>query len=124
MEDQGMSIFTELKEFLAKLVETPAESKPDAVETARALTPTGQGPVERTPTLTPTSLMTLTRRDFKISGQIGEPGQKDKLSFSSLAHQIESGRLKGHMEQDLIEGVIRAVLPGSPLRSYLEGRVG
>ena len=68
--------------------------------------------------------MTLTRRDFKISGQIGEPGQKDKLSFSSLAHQIESGRLKGHMEQDLIEGVIRAVLPGSPLRSYLEGRVG
>lgn len=28
-------------------------------------------------------------REFKISGQIGEPGQKDKLTFSSLAHQIE-----------------------------------
>ena len=123
MEDQGMSIFTELREFLAQLTETPAIPKPD-MEAARVLTPSGQAPAEMTPTLTPTSLMTLTRRDFKISGQIGEPGQKDKLSFSSLAHQIESGRLKGHMEQDLIEGVIRAVLPGSPLRSYLEGRVG
>lgn len=27
-------------------------------------------------------------REFKISGQIGEPGQKDKLTFSSLAHQM------------------------------------
>lgn len=25
------------------------------------------------------------RKDFKIAGQIGEPGQKDKLTFSSLA---------------------------------------
>ena len=31
------------------------------------------------------------RRQFKISGQIGEPEQKYKISFSSLARQIQTG---------------------------------
>ena len=66
--------------------------------------------------------MTLSRREFKISGQIGEPGQRDRLTFSSLAHQIENGLVKRHNEREVIEAVIRAVMPGSSLRSYLEGR--
>lgn len=36
----------------------------------------------------------LWRKDFKIAGQIGEPGQKDLLTFSSLACQIEPGLSK------------------------------
>ena len=66
--------------------------------------------------------LSLVRRDFKISGQIGEPGQKDRLTFSSLAHQIESGLEKGHHDREIVQGVIRAIAPGSSLRSYLEGR--
>ena len=31
------------------------------------------------------------RREFKIKGQIGAPGEENKLSFISLARQIESG---------------------------------
>ena len=31
------------------------------------------------------------RREFKNSGQIGEPGQTDKLTFVSLTHQIDYG---------------------------------
>ena len=31
------------------------------------------------------------KRDFKISGQIGDVSQKDWLSFSSLLHQFENG---------------------------------
>ena len=38
------------------------------------------------------------RKDFKVSGQIGEPGQRDRLTFSSLAHQIENGLNRGHTE--------------------------
>ena len=38
------------------------------------------------------------QKDFKIAGQIGEPGQKDKLTFSSLARQIEHGLSKGFPE--------------------------
>lgn len=35
------------------------------------------------------------RREFHICGQIGEGGQRDKLSYTNLMHQIESGLRKG-----------------------------
>lgn len=63
-------------------------------------------------------------KEFKISGLIGEPGQKDRLSFSSLARQIESGLDKGYPEQEIIDAVIRSITPGLQLRSYLEGKAG
>lgn len=61
-------------------------------------------------------------REFKISGQIGEPGKKDWLTFSSLAHQIEQGISKGFPEIEIVDAVIRAIVPGLQLRSYLEGK--
>ncbi|XP_060726973.1 uncharacterized protein LOC132846309 isoform X1 [Tachysurus vachellii] len=63
-------------------------------------------------------------KDFRIAGLIGDPGQKDCLSFSSLARQIESGLKKGYPEQEIIDSVIRAITPGLQLRSYLEGKAG
>lgn len=64
----------------------------------------------------------LWHKEFKISGQIGEPGQKDRLTFSSLARQIEHGLLKGFPETEIVDAVIRAIVPGMQLRSYLEGK--
>lgn len=61
-------------------------------------------------------------KEFKISGQIGEPGQKDKLTFSSLAHQIEHGLSRGFSGLEIVDAVIRAIAPGMQLRSYLEGK--
>ena len=61
-------------------------------------------------------------KDFKISGQIGEPGQRERLMFSSLAHQIENGLNRGHTEIEIVDAVIRAISPGLQLRSYLEGK--
>lgn len=43
------------------------------------------------------------RKEFKISGQIGEPGQKEKLTFSSLAHQIENGLSRGYPECEICD---------------------
>lgn len=62
------------------------------------------------------------RKDYKISGQIGEPGQKDRLTFSSLARQIENGLSKDYPESEIVDAVIRAIVPGLQLRSYLEGK--
>lgn len=62
------------------------------------------------------------QREFKIAGQIREPGQKDKLSFSSLAHQIENGIKKNVPEHEIVHAVIKAIAPGMQLRSYLEGK--
>ena len=33
----------------------------------------------------------VVRRQFKITGQIGDPDQKDKLNYSSLRKQMETG---------------------------------
>ena len=60
------------------------------------------------------------RRDFKISGQIGLPGQKEKLSFVSLIRQIENGLSKGYKESEIVDAIVRAISPGVQLRNYLE----
>lgn len=60
------------------------------------------------------------KKDFKIWGQIGEAGQRDKLSFTSLTNQIESGIKKGYSENEIIEAIIKAVSPGLHLRDLLE----
>ena len=65
-------------------------------------------------------LTSVLRRQFKIIGQIGEPNQKDKLSYTSLVRQIEAGVDQGFTEKEIREGVIRAICPGLVLRSYLE----
>lgn len=38
----------------------------------------------------------LYRRELKITGQIGEPSQKDKLTYSSLERQIQRALKKGY----------------------------
>ena len=60
------------------------------------------------------------RRQFNISGQIGEPDQKDKISFSSLARQVQMGLAQGYVESEIVDGVIRSITPGMVFRSYLE----
>ena len=62
----------------------------------------------------------LLRREFKLSGQIGEPGQTEKLTFVSLMHQIDSGLKRGYKESEIVDAVIRAIAPHSSLRSYVE----
>ncbi|XDV12946.1 hypothetical protein PO909_001491 [Leuciscus waleckii] len=64
------------------------------------------------------------RREFKIWGQIGESGQKEKLSYPSLIRQMEVGLEKGHSETEIVEAVVRAVTPGLPLRDMLEIKRG
>ena len=58
------------------------------------------------------------RREFKIQGIVGEPGQKDKLGYQSLISQIESGLKKQYSEAEVVNAVVRAVQPGLQLRSY------
>ncbi|KAJ8014366.1 hypothetical protein DPEC_G00039480 [Dallia pectoralis] len=92
-------------------------NKPDT-KGIKSITHTRQSPqnVVHSPALHPW------HKDFKIAGQIGEPGQKDKLTFSSLARQIEHGLSKGFPELEIVDAVIRAISPGMQLRSYLEGK--
>ena len=44
------------------------------------------------------------------------------MSYTSLIRRIETGKHKVYSEVDIIDGVIKAVVPSSSLRSYLDGR--
>ena len=60
-------------------------------------------------------------KDFKISGSIGRSGEKDKLSYTSLAYQIQNGRKAGY-DSEICAGVIKSIAPENHLRSYLESK--
>ena len=60
------------------------------------------------------------KREFKISGTIGVPGEANKLNFISLVHQIEGALAQGYREVEINEAIIRSISPGLPLRSFLE----
>ena len=59
-------------------------------------------------------------RQFKINGTIGDPGQKNCLSFSSLCFQIKQGESQGYTINEIYAGVIRAIEAGNPFRDVLE----
>ena len=60
------------------------------------------------------------RRDLKFVGQIGEPNQKDKLSFVGVHNQIKEAEGRGYTNKEIISACIRAMTPSLPLRKFLE----
>lgn len=75
----------------------------------RALIATSFNRMSITPPQAPTSW----HKDFKTSGQIDEPGQRDHLTFSGLAPQIEHGLSKDFRDVEItlwsVDAVIRAI---------------
>ena len=62
----------------------------------------------------------LLRKELKLRGQIGEPSQKDKLSYVSLMHQIEEAKSSGYDDDEIVSAVIKAMTPNLTLRNVLE----
>ena len=69
--------------------------------------------------LSSAALLSL-KREFKISGQIGDPGQTEKLTFVSLTNQIDYGIKCGYPEDEITAAVTRSIAPQNFLRSYIE----
>ena len=67
-------------------------------------------------------ILLVFKKELKFTGQIGSPKDTSKLSFSSLAHQIENVKKKNYSDQEICEPTIKAISPGLNLRSYLEGK--
>ena len=62
------------------------------------------------------------KKELKISGSIGLPGQKDKITFSSLAYQIENAVKKEYTSAEICEAVVKSISPDLQLRGFLEGK--
>ncbi len=112
-EEQRMLFLTELRSRYFKSTEPKEKDVSESVPPVKqnAGQSTLQGMLEST---------SVFRRQFKIVGQIGQPNEKDKLSFTSLTRQIDTGLKQGYTEQEIVDGVIRAINGGMVLRSYVE----
>ena len=62
----------------------------------------------------------ILRRDFKISGQIGDPNDRNTMTYISLLKQIDAGQNKGFTASEIVEGVIKAMAPSLKLKKYLD----
>ncbi len=118
LQTQFENLLVQQEELKNKI--TPMQSQTDTVESTTAKPPKQQDDQQDTYNLK-TSML---RREFKIQGQIGEPGQKDKLAYQSLISQIEIGLGKGYTEEEVTNAVVRSIQAGLQLRSYLEGLAG
>ncbi|XP_033124877.1 uncharacterized protein LOC117123136 [Anneissia japonica] len=102
LEDGGKSILLVVKAKIQEFMASPTSS----TETTQSL---------------PSSLE-MFKRELKIKGQIGSPGQTDKLSYLSVMRQIEDGLTRGYNRSAILNSVTMAVTSGTPLRGYLESR--
>lgn len=109
-----------LKDVKEMLTEKPHGIKNDEEDGKPVLSDSKPPPVAKEDPVQKLLATSALRRQFKISGQIGEPEQKDKISFSSLMRQIQMGLAQGYGESEIVDGVIRSITPGMVLRSYLE----
>ena len=129
LEDGGLSILEGILSSIEELVggtkkeepSTPQQDEDGTTPEKDAKPPSPTTLPATTPDQVTLSVLTnLMKRDFKISGQIGEPGQRDRITYTSLMRQLDAAQAKGYTDRELVEAVIRAISPGMRLRSYLE----
>ena len=116
-QDERLSTFLKLGDMLDRNMNTPQKKPEVKTETVDTKIENFEQKLQDTHSFDFKKL-----KDFKISGTIGGPGEKDKLSYSSLSYQIQSGIAMGFSSQDICSGVIKAISPSSNLRVYLENR--
>ena len=68
-----------------------------------------------------TILPSLRIREFKFDGSVGYSGEKGKLDFNGVMHNIKMAQRRKFPEEEICYAAIRAIVPGHPTRSYLEG---
>lgn len=122
-EEEPQTIHPDLQDLQKKMDQLVAEAQSHQKQIQQAIKLNGESDGsggKKATSSSPSDINNVLRRDLKIRGQIGTPGEENKLSFISLIRQIEAALAKGYPEGEVIEAIIRAICPGMPLRSYLE----
>ncbi|KAL3992412.1 transcription factor AP-1 [Sarotherodon galilaeus] len=134
LEDEGMSELLLLNDKIAEVMkETIVETEPNANEGGysghREQLNTATSLVTETANAVNTAVSSHSQANHSVPNSSNiiatvqhGGGSVMVLTFSSLAHQIENGLSRGYSELDIVDAVIRAILPGLQLRSYLEGK--
>ena len=105
MEESFKELMSEKEKEIEKVVEKISGLGADATRQGE----TGKAASKTEPQINLSN--SVLRPDFRIVGQVGEIGQKDKLSYVSLIRQIEAGIDKGYTEKEVIQAVINSISP-------------
>ena len=130
LDDQGDSVFLKLHSDMEEAVKTKgvdngiptAKINPDEIKMDRKPFSAIKHDIKIEPGERDFITKVQKLREFKISGSIGGDGQKDTLSYASLAFQMKRGKDEGYSYKEIQGAVIKAVKPGNNLRNYLESR--
>ena len=116
-EDEGLATFMSTLDFIKRegevvpIKEETVDAKIDSVIKKKDIV------LEKKESIT-SEVISKWKKDLKISGSIGLPGQKDKITFSSLAYQIENALKKGYEDSEICEAVVRSISPDLQLRVF------
>jgi len=119
LEDSGVSLFLAIKDIIDNFCEDSVNKTLNSSQTKKEHFENSNH--EKT-FLPNENLMLHKLKNFKINGSIGYAGQKDKLTYSSLAYQIKNSKIEGFSSHEICAGVIKAISPDNPLRTYLESK--
>ncbi len=59
-------------------------------------------------------------KDFKMNGTIGNPGCKDRITYSSLMYQVENGRKMKFSDAEISAGIIKNLQSDLDLKTLFE----
>ena len=140
-EDGSLQFFQKLHGFFSKHFKTPNESKGEPLVSEQGLFVDVKQPFyskefinntkecetktenfEHHPLINNEMFCLLKLKDFKISGSIGSSGEKDKLSYTSLAYQIQNGSKADYNDKEICPVVIKYIAPENHLRSYRDSK--
>ena len=62
------------------------------------------------------------RREFKISGTIGAPSQKDRVTYINLCSQVEDAKSKSYSTKEIAQAIRKSVSSGTELRTVLDAK--
>ena len=124
LEDEGLSLYLDLKtaiETTASMQKVLKDEFPDIKPSTNYSSSPSR--TSRTPGSPIVASLTTKLREFKINGKIGQLGEKDRLSYTSLIFQISNGQKKGYSEDEICEAIVKSMCADLPIKTYLEGQV-
>lgn len=102
-EDEGLSTFLELKDYMQTLKDKSRLNFPFSTKLKKEEDEDEEDETKK-------EFRSFFQKEFKITGKIGKPDSKDSLSYSSLIYQIESGFRKGYTESQIIDAIVSSSL--------------
>ena len=59
-------------------------------------------------------------KELKLRGKIGLPGEKKKMTITSLVFQVNSAKTRGYPDADIVDAIINAIDDGVPVKEVFE----